>query len=339
MTHFTHATSRPVVTIVSDGNIPDALDRLRNFADFRVTTGSELDRALPGSDALLLWDFFDNSLEHFWAKADRLRWVHVAAAGVDHVLFPAMITSDVVLTNAHGIFDLPIAEYVLACIFEYVKELPATRADAASFGWRTRTLGNVAGSTALVIGIGGIGREIARLLAAVGIRVEAVGTTARIDTATGVRVHAADDLEDLAGRFDFVVLALPSTQGTSGLIDRRILSAMRPDTFIINVGRGNSLDEIALADLIESGDIAGAALDVFAHEPLPGASRLWHSKRVLVSPHTSSRTSGWRDRLWQQFADKLTDYCSGRALSPVVDKRKGYVSVGLEESVSAFSVK
>jgi phosphoglycerate dehydrogenase-like enzyme len=323
---MTGTTTRPVVTILVDTELPGGLDRLEQLAEVRITRGDRLAECLPGSDVLYLWDFFSPSLVEAWPRADRLRWVHVAAAGVDKLLFPALVESEVLVTNARGTFDLPIAEYVLGCILRHAKQLDVTQRDQAQRRWNTRATSNVSGASALVVGVGGIGRETARLLRAVGMRVEGAGRTARPGDEIFGRIHASARLVDLVGRFDYVVLAAPLTPGTDGLFGREVIGAMKPGSYLVNVGRGRVVDETALAEALSSGRIAGAALDTFETEPLPADSPLWALDSVLVSPHTSSRTEGWLDRLSEQFIDNLEIWMRGGTPPGVVDKRLGFVT-------------
>lgn len=323
---MTDQAPRPVVTVLVGADLPADLERMQELAEVRIATGDQLAECLPGSDILFLWDFFATNLIEAWRSADRLRWVHVAAAGVDKLLFPELVSSDVLVTNAHGIFDLPIAEYVLGCIARHAKQLDVTQRDQTQHQWNTRVTSNIAGSSALIVGVGGIGRATGNLLRAVGMSVEGVGRTARSGDDTFDRVHSSTRLADLVGRFDYVVLATPLTSNTAGLVGQEVIDAMTQGTYVINVGRGQVVDEEALVHALRAGRIAGAALDTFESEPLPISSPLWAFDSVLVSPHTSSRTDGWLDRLSAQFINNLEIWIRGDTLPGVVDKRLGFVT-------------
>jgi phosphoglycerate dehydrogenase-like enzyme len=291
-------------------------------AELRFATDDTLADTLPGADVLLVWDFTSDALARAWHAADTLRWVHTASAGVDRVAFSGLLDSDVVLTNSRGIFDAPMAEYVLGLVIAFAKDLPGTLAAQRRRKWRHRETEPVAGRTAVVVGGGPIGRAVARVLGCVGMRVELVGRRA----ADGV--HAFGALPGLLPAADYLVLAAPLTDATRGLLDARALAALRPTARVINVGRGGLVVEDDLVVALAEGRLAGAALDVFAAEPLPASSPLWELPNVIVSPHMSGDLVGWREALVEVFADNLARYRDGAPLRNVVDKSLGYVSGG-----------
>nr|WP_246425561.1 D-2-hydroxyacid dehydrogenase [Streptomonospora nanhaiensis] len=318
------------------GDLPPghgALDSDPRLASVRYATADTLGEALPGATALFVWDLFSAALRTAWPKADSLRWVHAATAGVDNLMFADLVASDVVLTNSRGVFDQPMAEYVLGLVISFAKDLHGTRDRQRERVWRHRETERVAGRRALVVGTGPIGRAIARQLRAAGLEVEGAGRTARTgDPDFGTVVEAAlapasgPGLADALPRADFVVLAAPLTDATRGLVDSRFLAAMAPTARLINVARGPMVDEDALVRALREGAIAGAALDVARTEPLPGSSPLWDLPNVIVSPHMSGDVVGWREELVALFADNLDRFLQGRELRNVVDKRRGYVS-------------
>jgi phosphoglycerate dehydrogenase-like enzyme len=280
----------------------------------RFATDDTLAEALPGADVLLVWNFTSDAVRGAWPAADALRWVHTASAGVDRLTFPELLESPVVLTNSRGVFDTPMAEYVLGLVIAMAKDLPGTLAAQARREWRHRETEPVAGRCAVVVGGGPIGRAIARLLAAVGMDVELVGR------------REFDDLPALLPRADWLVLAAPLTDTTRGMLDAAALARLRPTARVINVGRGGLVVEPDLIDALRCGRIAGAALDVFATEPLPPDSPLWELPGVIVSPHMSGDLIGWREALVTLFLDNLDRYRTGAPLRNVVDKALGYVS-------------
>jgi phosphoglycerate dehydrogenase-like enzyme len=272
--------------------------------------------ALPGAEVLLVWDFTSDAVRDAWPAADALRWVHTASAGVDRLTFPGLLTSEVTLTNSRGVFDRPIAEYVLGLVLAMAKDLPGTLAAQSRREWHHRETEPIAGRCAVVVGGGPIGSAIAGLLGAVGMDVEPVGR------------RDFDDLPGLLPRADWLVLAAPLTDTTRGMLDAAALARLRPSARVINVGRGALVVEPDLVDALQAGRIAGAALDVFAREPLPAGSPLWTLPGVIVSPHMSGDVIGWRDRLVEVFRDNLARYRAGEPLRNVVDKTLGYVTSG-----------
>ncbi|GAA4935590.1 D-2-hydroxyacid dehydrogenase [Streptomonospora halophila] len=333
MTPATQPQTR--LAVLHGGELPPGSARLDDhpgLASVRYATADRLGEVLPGADALFVWDLFSEALEAAWPKADSLRWVHAATAGVDNLMFDGLVGSDVVVTNSRGVFDEPMAEYVLGLVIAFAKDLPATLGHQSRREWRHRETERVGGKHALVIGTGPIGRAIARRLRAVGMTVEGAGRAARPeDPDFGTVVEASQDtaapgLAEALPRADYVVLAAPLTDATRDLADAAFLARMRPGARLINVGRGPLVDEDALVRALHAGSIAGAALDVARTEPLPADSPLWDAPGALVSPHMSGDVVGWLDELVDLFTDNLDRYLDGNPLRNVVDKSRGYVS-------------
>lgn len=322
---------RPVVTVLV-GNLPvEGLDRVAALAEIRETDADGLASALPGSDVLYLWDFFSGALPGAWHAADSLTWIHVAAAGVDKLLFAELVTADITVTNAHGVFDRSMAEYVLAALLFSAKDLGGTRDHQAQRVWGRRTVRNIGSAAVLVVGTGSIGRSTARLLRAVGADVEGVGRVARAGDPDFGTVHASGDLAAVVGRFDYVVLVAPLTPATDGMVSARVLGAMKPSSVLVNVGRGRLVDEEALVHELKRGGIAGAVLDTFSTEPLPADSPLWGMRQVLVSPHMASDADSWVADLAAQFERNFLAWHAGEPLAGVVDKALGYVPFAPED--------
>ncbi len=328
------AAEPPIIAILGASDVPDPpnLDEIGELAEIRHCSADTLPHALPGAEILLVWDFFSRALKDNWGEAtSALRWVHVCAAGVDSLLFDELRVSPVVVTNAAGVFDGPIAEFVLASILARDKQIHLSRRLQSQRTWRHRETTRTAGTSALVIGTGGIGRAVARLLSAVGIDVAGAGRTAREhDPDFGV-VHETARLAEVVGDFDTVVAIAPLTPQTERMINAEVLRAMRPDAHLVNVGRGQLVDEPALITALQAGEIGAASLDVFTEEPLDPASPLWAMDKVAISPHMSGDVVGWRSELADQFLANLRRYLDREDKSPaeilrnVVDKDRGYV--------------
>ncbi|KOV94331.1 D-2-hydroxyacid dehydrogenase [Streptomyces sp. NRRL B-3648] len=306
--------------LVLDADPPPRLGRLTGRARIVRTDAAHLAERLPAADVLLVWDFASSAVREAWpGGGPRPRWVHTASAGVDHLMCPELAASDTVVTNARGIFDQPVAEYVAALVLAVAKDLPRTLEHQRERTWRHRETRRVAGTRACVVGSGPIGRAIARALKALGVTTALVGREPR----TGV--HGPDDLDRLVSRADWVIAAAPLTERTYRMFDARRFGVMQPSAFFVNVGRGDLVDEDALARALARRWIAGAALDVFAAEPLPADSPLWELPGLIVSPHMSGDTVGWRDELGAQFVELYERWAAGRTLPNVVDKTRGYV--------------
>ena len=306
--------------LVLDAEPPPRLGRLTGRARVVHTDEAGLAGRLPGADVLLVWDFTSHAVRSAWPGAGpRPGWVHTASAGVDHLMCPELAASDTVVTNARGIFDAPIAEYVAALVLAMAKDLPRTWQLQREREWRHRESRRVAGTRAVVVGSGPIGREIARTLKALGVTTAVVGRVPR----TGI--HGPDDLDRLLARADWVIAAAPLTEQTHGMFDLRRFGVMQPSACFVNVGRGQLVVEDALVQALERRWIAGAALDVLTTEPLAADSPLWGVPGLLVSPHMSGDTVGWRDELGAQFVELFERWAAGRPLRNVVDKQRGYV--------------
>ena len=293
-------------------------------ADVRYTEADGLAAAVEGADALFLWDFFSTAVKDVWDHAGDLRWIHVAAAGVDTLLFDDLVESDVVVTNARGVFDRPMAEFVLASILARAKRLHEVHDQQTARTWQHHESETVTGKHALVVGTGAIGRETARLLRSVGMEVRGAGRAARDDDPDFGDVVASADLTDHVGWADHVVVTAPLTEQTRGLVGAEVLAAMKPTAHLVNVGRGPLVDEDALVTALETGQLRAASLDVFRTEPLPHDSPLWSSPGVVVSPHMSGDVLGWRETLARQFVDNALRWLDDRPLVNVVDKRLGF---------------
>ncbi|MER7546612.1 D-2-hydroxyacid dehydrogenase [Actinomadura sp.] len=321
-----HAAGGPpdVVVLVGDDH-PRGMAEAEGLARIRYVRETELAGALPGADAVFVWDFLSDALAGAWPSGDAPGWVHIASAGVDRLLFPALVEGDTIVTNSRGVFDEPIAEYVLGLVLAFAKDLPATLRLQAERRWRHRETERVTGARALVVGTGPIGRAIGRRLTAAGLAVTGAGRTARRADPDLGTVLPMERLDEALAEADYVVLAAPLTPRTRGMIDAAALDRMRPSARLINVGRGALVAEPDLVKALRDGRIAGAALDVFEDEPLPPSSPLWEMPNVVVSPHMSGDVVGWRDELVRLFTDNLGRYTSGRPLRNIVDKRLGYV--------------
>jgi phosphoglycerate dehydrogenase-like enzyme len=322
-------SATPVIAVLAEsGQRPPDLDALASRATIRYADAAGLADAVEGADALLLWDFFSTAVEEVWRYCGTLRWIHVAAAGVDKLLFPQLRDSDVVVTNARGIFDRPIAEFVLGSVLAHLKLMREGYELQRAHLWRHRETWPLQGSRALVVGVGSIGREIARMLRAVDVEVTGAGRSARDGDPDFGTVIASSDLPEHVGSFDIVVNVTPLTDTTRNLFNRRVFAAMRPSAYFVNVGRGGSVVEDDLVAALQAGELAGAALDVFETEPLPPDSPLWDVPTLTISPHLAGDSRGWLNALAGQFVHLAELWLAGRPLPHPVDKRLGFVPGG-----------
>jgi len=312
-------TSLPTLLVLDAEPLP-RLGRLTGRARIEHADAATLAERLPHADVLLVWDFTSHAVREAWpGGGPRPRWVHTASAGVDHLMCPELADSDTVVTNARGVFDRPIAEYVAALVLTMAKDLPRTWELQRERAWRHRESQRVAGTRACVVGSGPIGRAIVRTLKALDVTTALVGRTPR----TGI--HGPGELDRLMARADWVISAAPLTDETYGMFDARRFGCMQPSARFVNVGRGQLVVQDALVEALSKRWIAGAALDVFEAEPLAPDSPLWQVPNLIVSPHMSGDTVGWRDELGAQFVELYERWEAGRSLLNVVDKKRGYV--------------
>jgi phosphoglycerate dehydrogenase-like enzyme len=247
----------------------------------------------------------------------RLAWAHTSSAGVDHPSFAALLSRGVTVTNAAGVNGGVIAQHVLALMLAQARRLDRYRALQSERAWQRLDCEELAGATAFVIGLGGIGRPVARLSAAFGMRVVGMRRSPEpipcVDTIVPPSaLHAALAIAD------YVVLACPLTEATRHLIDERALGAMKPSAYLINVARGGVVQTAALEAALQEERIAGAALDVFDHEPLPADSRLWQIPNLTITPHTAGSSPHNAERNARFFLDNLRRFAGREPLINVV---------------------
>jgi phosphoglycerate dehydrogenase-like enzyme len=319
--------SRPAVLVfrAEADHPPPGIERARDLAAFAYAPDTEALTARIGeAEALFYYRASKEPLLDAFPKASKLRWIQTASAGVDGLLFPELVASDVVVTNARGVFDESIGEWALGVMFAFATGILASAHDQRDRRWGDdRRTERLAGRRLLVVGPGPIGRATARRARAAGMEVEAVGTRERDDRDLG-RVHGPGEFHAALGRADYVLDSLPLTPQTRHRFDGAAFGSMKASARFLNVGRGATVDEPALVDALGSGRIAGAALDVFETEPLPAESPLWSMPNVLVSPHICGDFEGWEAEIVNVFVDNLARFATGRPLRNTVDKVRGH---------------
>jgi phosphoglycerate dehydrogenase-like enzyme len=241
---------------------------------------------------------------------------------VDHLIGTQPWHADIVITNSRGIHAVPIGEHVLGWMLMFARNLHTALHNQLARRWDRQAGGELNGATVGVLGFGAIGREVARLCTTFGARVLAMKRNP-LSPGEG-RIYGPDGLRDLLGVSDYVVITLPLTSETRRLIGTREIGWMKPDAVLINVGRGEIVDEAALAAALSERRIRGAALDCFEVEPLPATSPLWDLRNVLISPHISGTSPRYMDRAIPLFCDNLRRYLAGESLVNVVDRGRGY---------------
>jgi phosphoglycerate dehydrogenase-like enzyme len=274
-------------------------------------------------EVAFLWDYRSKLLRNLWPILPELRWVHVAAAGVDAFLFPELVESDVVLSNSRGAFDEAVAEFGLALMLTFAKRLNETLVNQLERRWQYLETYLLSGRTVAVIGFGAIGHLLGRKCRGLGMRVAGVRRSAEPHPDAD-EMYTLGDLDTVLATADYVVLVLPQTDSTRLVIGRAQLQRMRSSAVLINLGRGSAVDEQALASALQAGMIRGAGLDVFQREPLAENHPLWDCPNVVITPHMASDADDWRARLVDVFANNLARFRAGQPVVNQIDKARGY---------------
>ena len=252
-----------------------------------------------------------------------LRWVQLCSTGFSDNVTPQVLQGTVTLTNAPGIHTVPIAESVLAAILDHAKNLKQRRIDQHNREWKRLENDELDGRTVLILGLGQIGKMVASLCKAFGMRV--IGAKQRVESVESVdMVFPKNELIDHLPEADYVVLALPHTAETEGLLGESEFRTMKSSAYLINIGRGKVVDEPIMIEALREKWIAGAYLDAFVEEPLPASHPLWDMENVLLVPHDSHSSPHIGDRMVDIFCSNLKRYVTGDQLENVCDPAKGY---------------
>jgi phosphoglycerate dehydrogenase-like enzyme len=262
-------------------------------------------------------------------RARNLRWFQEWSAGTDWLLrYPEAADLDFVLTNASGVHPIPISEHIFAFLLAFSRGLHRAIRAQGRHEWipqaGQKELFELAGKTMLLVGAGAIGERTARVAVALGMRVLGVRRDPTVGAPNVEQMFGPGQLPDLLPEADFVVLTIPLTHETRGMIGERELRAMKPTAYLVNIGRGGTVQEQALVRALEEEWIAGAGLDVFETEPLAEDSPLWAMDNVIITSHYAGGTPHYHERAVGIFLDNLRRYRAGEPLRNVVDKRVGY---------------
>ena len=320
------------IVVVTGARGPEevpGIDKLPPEIEVRfAASDEEVGPAMPGADILFGSSFKFAMAQRAWRAGDSLRWVHWCGAGIDSLMADDLIESDVVLTNSRGTVSHEMAEFTLGLVVAFAKRLPAILKDQSRHLWIHEYNQRLSGCSALVIGVGSIGREIGRLLGAIGLEVDGMGRSRRESDPDFRKIYAIGELDARLPYYDYVVVMAPSTPETYRLFGAKQFALMKPSARIINLARGVILDESALIDALNRGEIAGAGLDVFETEPLPADSPLWDMDNVIVSPHVSGEFEGYMPVVVDLFVENVKRYMSGEPLINLIDKKVGFFPGG-----------
>ena len=311
---------------------PDLLGTPRYYADHHPPSGrddaQETEFRALLAETEILFDFDTATAVGLADIAPRLRWVQSTSAGVGQAIIRyGLDKSDIIVTTSSGIHATPLAEFVLMVMLHFTKNYPLLAARKAERRFERFATGQLPGKTLAIVGPGKIGREIARLARPFGVRTVALGRTRRAPEELGVdAVYGRPELHTMLGAADFLVLIAPHTPETEDMIDAAAIAALKPGAVLINIARGQLIDEDALLDALRSGQIAGAALDVFRDEPLPPTSPFWDEPNVIINAHSASTSDGEDERIVDIFCHNLGHYLAGEPekMRNILDKALMY---------------
>jgi D-2-hydroxyacid dehydrogenase (NADP+) len=313
---------RQIETVSPDIKVRDVSELVAAELRGDTTAKEELDALLAGAD-IIFGLVLPKDLP---ARAPKLKWVQMMSAGVDRLVRSEIWQSAVLITGVSGIHAAPISEFVILEMLMFAKNAPQFFRMKEKREWKRFAPTVLRSRTVGIVGLGSIGKEVARLAGAFGMRVIAT----RRSTRQPGRARYVDlllpaaRLKQLLSESDFVVIATPLTAETRGLIGEDELRAMKPTAYIINIARGGIIDEEALVRAIEEKRIAGAGLDVTSSEPLPADSRLWDFDNIILSPHISGGMDDYMERATDLFCENLRRYLDGKKLLNLVDRDRGY---------------
>lgn len=278
---------------------------------------------MPDCHILATWGWLDT--RHLYQAAPHLEWIHALSAGVEKLLFPEMQAADTLLTNSKGIHGIPVSEHVLAMMLAFSRGLNLSIHNQAAKHWQRVKTGELHEHTLAIVGLGAIGREIAKKAKALGMTVLASKREMTTELFVDKLYPATEDsLLDMLSQADYAVIAVPLTEITENLIGLQQFQAMKPSAYFFNISRGAIVNEADLITALEQKLIGGAGLDVFAQEPLPESNPLWTMPNVIITPHIAALSPAYLDRAVKLFADNLSRFVQGRDMLNLVDKTKGY---------------
>lgn len=264
-------------------------------------------------------------------EAKKLRWIQLVSAGADHIMEAGVGKTDILVTTASGIHGVAMVEYTLCMMVMLARRIPMVLSESQQKQWKPGRLRNyygdeLYGKTLGILGLGAIGQRVATMAKALGMQVLGLKRSAQPGGSGGVvdRIYGPDGMLEMLPQCDFVLVVVPFTDETRNLIGERELRAMKPTAHLINVARGEIVDEVALAKALREGWISGGAFDVFAKEPLPPESELWDLPNLIITPHLAGNTIPYMDRATELFQDNLRRYLAKEPMINVLDKQLGY---------------
>jgi len=302
----------------------------RRYPEMKVVhlpTYDNLEKEIPDADIFVGWSLRPKQ----FARAKKLKWIHSTAAGVGQLMYPELRKSGIAVTNASGVHTIPMAEHILGLLVALARRFPTALRHQWRRHWAQQEIWDeqlrpreLKGQVLLIVGFGAIGREVARRVKPLGMKLWAVTRSGQGEATLADRILPVARLDEVLHEADYVVLAAPETPETRHMMGEKQLHAMKPTAFLINVARGSLVDEAALIRTLERRAIAGAALDVAEQEPLPPESPLWALENVFITPHISAVSEYLWDRQTELLLDNLDRWFNGRELRNPVNLERGY---------------
>ncbi|MCF0071011.1 D-2-hydroxyacid dehydrogenase [Dyadobacter sp. CY261] len=302
------------------------LDRLKQIAAGRhmvvAHSEEEAKKLIADAEIVLGNRYFIQSLPF----AKRLRWMQSNSVGVDLILTEKklLIDKNVILTCARGVYDAELAEHTITLLLTLFRQIHLLRDEQNETRWKRHRLRTLHGSRCLILGWGSLAKEIARLVSAMGADVSAVRNHSDDSTEGNITVFGHHTWKTQLQQTDALIICLPKTPETNHFVNRQILDLLPASAFVVNIGRGGTLDDAVLWEMVHTGRLAGAALDVFEQEPLPASHRMWKEPNIVVSPHVGRSLEGPVYKWQQLFEENLGRYLRGEALVNIVNYDKGY---------------
>jgi phosphoglycerate dehydrogenase-like enzyme len=324
------------ITIVSfasqnperQSELKDGVERIFAGRPYRLHFPcDENDASAPLREAEILLTWSTRLTESLFRQAKWLRWAHIGDAGVERCMFPAMVESDVMLTNSSGIHGQYMSEWALAVVLYIAQGLSVADAWKRDRDWKQHKdefLGRrflLEGRRALIVGYGAIGKPTAAKFQGIGVECNGVVSSLR---PAEIPLYVTRDLPRIIGNYDIVIVAVPFTHETEKLFDYALLQRMKPGSILVNLARGKVIDEPALIETLRNGPLGFAALDVFAKEPLPMDSPFFDLSNVVMTPHVSGNFTEYTIKVQELFLENLKRYLERKPLRNIVDKKRGY---------------
>jgi phosphoglycerate dehydrogenase-like enzyme len=282
-------------------------------------------QVVKDATVILQWSGARGLLQALWPMCGNVRWVHSMAAGVETLLFPELVESEVPLTNGSGVFSASLGEFVLAAILYFAKDLRRMIRNQVASAWEPFDVQEIAGKTVGILGYGDIGRAVGNRVHAMGMRVLATKRhVANLADWPVKRFYKPESRREMIALSDYVVSTAPLTVETRHMISDAEFEVMKPTAVVINVGRGPVINEAALLRVLREKRIRGAALDVFEQEPLPAGHPFYKLENMLLSPHCADHTADWQDQAMRFFLEQYRRFQNGELPKNLVNKRLGY---------------